>query len=378
MTSQLRITISYRRHDSSGHAGRLYDDLAEKFGSEYVFMDIDAIEPGIDFGEAIDRALASADAFICLIGTDWLASTDAKGRRRLDNPEDFVRLEIEAALRREIRVIPVLVRGAEMPQSDELPESIRGLARRNAIEIRDSSWHYDVGRLISTLEQLDRAKVDAQEAQAADRPYVDAPKPQPASPERAAAADHAIPSHPAGREAPTGSASRVLARVKRLSTAKKLLTVGGVALLGALLVVGSLQLLSGGTKTGERVPMLLKGGLDPSKQPQQGFAHLEQERGGPLQLGLQMKPVEDKTWTLLLFDELDQVDGFNQPPDEVEQVPLEFETEGAQVEEGGFPYAFVDVQPNFDSHTYFGIGVNEEGWQRLVLYASWADLGTLS
>jgi hypothetical protein len=134
VTSPFRVTLNYRGDGTSGHAGRLYDALAERFGSEHVFMDIEAIEPGVDFGEAIDRALASADAFICMIGTDWLRATDAQGRRRLDNPGDFVRLEIEAALKREIRVIPVLVRSAEMPQSDELPESLAGLASRPSRE----------------------------------------------------------------------------------------------------------------------------------------------------------------------------------------------------------------------------------------------------
>ena len=169
MAAPFRVTLNYRRDDTSGHAGRLYDALVERFGAEHDFMDIDAIEPGVDFAEAIDRALASADAFICMIGTDWLEATDAQGRRRLDNPGDFVRLEIEAALKREIRVIPVLVRGAEMPHSDELPESLAGLARRNAIDIRDNSWHYDVGRLLRTLENIDRERAEALEPEAAER-----------------------------------------------------------------------------------------------------------------------------------------------------------------------------------------------------------------
>ena len=241
MTSPFRVTLNYRRDDSSGHAGRLYDALAEKFGSEHVFMDIDAIEPGIDFGEAIDRALASADAFICLIGRDWLGATDAQGRRRLDNAGDFVRLEIEAALKREIRVIPVLVRDAEMPQSDELPESLSGLARRNAIEIRDNSWHYDVGRLVRTLEKIDRERVDALEPQAADRQpsTTEVQKPRAAAPEPAAAAEQAILSHPAVKETPVEPLG-VRARVRRLSTAKKLLAVGGVVALAVALLGGGL------------------------------------------------------------------------------------------------------------------------------------------
>jgi hypothetical protein len=203
------------------------DALAERFGSEHVFMDIDAIEPGVDFGEAIDLALASSHAFICMIGRDWLQATDDQGRRRLDNPGDFVRLEIEAALKREIRVIPVLVRGAEMPHSDELPESLAGLARRNAIEIRDNSWHYDVGRLVRTLENIDRERIDALEAQSADTEPspTDAPRPGVGATEPAPAAEQASLSRPAAR---------------RFSTTKKLLAVAGAVLAVALLVGGLL------------------------------------------------------------------------------------------------------------------------------------------
>jgi Tol biopolymer transport system component len=148
------VVINYRREDTSGHAGRLYDALAEHFGSEHVFMDIDAIDPGADFGEVIAGAVDRCQAFIALIGKRWLTATDDRGRRRLDNPDDFVRIEIEAALQRDIRVIPVLVQDVEMPSSEDLPPSLQPLARRNALEIRDSSWRYDVDRLIATLDQF--------------------------------------------------------------------------------------------------------------------------------------------------------------------------------------------------------------------------------
>lgn len=154
--AHFNLVINYRREDTSGHAGRLYDALAERFGSERVFIDIDAIDPGADFPEVIAEAVDRAEAFISLIGKRWLAATDAQGRRRLDNPDDFVRIEIETALQRDIRVIPVLVQNVEMPSGEDLPPSLRPLARRNALEIRDSSWRYDVDRLIATLEQLAR------------------------------------------------------------------------------------------------------------------------------------------------------------------------------------------------------------------------------
>lgn len=112
-------------------------------------MDINAIEPGMDFGVRIEQAVESCDVLIALIGDDWLDIADASGRRRLDDPEDFVRLEIASALRREdLRVIPVLVEGATMPPAIELPTDLKPLARRNALELSDARWRYDVERLI--------------------------------------------------------------------------------------------------------------------------------------------------------------------------------------------------------------------------------------
>src|SRR3954454_18329783 len=106
------IFISYRREDSIAYAGRLYDRLQAHFGDEQVFMDIDTLRPGEDFVEAIQRTVASCDALVAVIGRSWLMAQDQKGQRRLDDPEDFVRLEIAAALERGIRVIPALVGNA--------------------------------------------------------------------------------------------------------------------------------------------------------------------------------------------------------------------------------------------------------------------------
>jgi hypothetical protein len=152
MPGTFHIILNYRREDTSAHAGRLYDDLADEFGGDQVFMDIDAIEPGVDFADVIERAVGSASVFLSLIGPRWLSAVDAKGVRRLDKTDDFVRLEIEAALRPEVRVIPILVQNATMPSATDLPPSLAPLARRNAIELRDNSWRYDVGRLIETIE----------------------------------------------------------------------------------------------------------------------------------------------------------------------------------------------------------------------------------
>ena len=149
-----RIFISYRRDDSGGWAGRLYDRLSQYFGRDHVFMDIDTIEPGLDFAEVIEQAVGSCDALVALIGKQWLTITDASGRRRLENPEDFVRLEIATALARNIRVIPALVHGASVPGSSDLPDALKILARRKAYEISDTRFHYDVDRLIEVLDKV--------------------------------------------------------------------------------------------------------------------------------------------------------------------------------------------------------------------------------
>jgi hypothetical protein len=147
------IFISYRRDDSAGHAGRLFDRLSAHFGDRQVFMDIDHIEPGEDFARAIEEAVGSCEILIALVGRDWLTSRDENGGRRLDNPNDFVRIEIAAALARGVRVIPLLVQGAQMPRPQELPEDLLPLSRRNALELSDARWKYDVDHLIAAMEK---------------------------------------------------------------------------------------------------------------------------------------------------------------------------------------------------------------------------------
>jgi TIR domain len=107
-----KLFINYRREDTAPYAGRLYDRLTAHFGEDQVFIDIDQIEPGEDFVEAINRKVGTCDIAIVAIGPNWLGATDASGKRRLDDAEDFVRMEIVAALQRKIRVIPVLVGGS--------------------------------------------------------------------------------------------------------------------------------------------------------------------------------------------------------------------------------------------------------------------------
>jgi len=168
------IFISYRREDAAGHAGRLFDRLAQHFGRDKVFMDVAGIEPGVDFAEAIDQAVGSCDVLIVVIGKEWARTADAAGKRRLDDPNDFVRLEVTTALRRNVRVIPLLVDGAPLPLTENLPEDLQKLARRNAFELRDGRWESDTGLLVEALEKVlgrlvkpDRPAVRVEEA--ADR-----------------------------------------------------------------------------------------------------------------------------------------------------------------------------------------------------------------
>lgn len=117
------IFISYRREDAQGEARHLADDLKQHFPGQ-IFMDVTGIEPGRDFRKVIDGAVSTCDVLIVVIGRDWLTTADAQGQRRLDNPKDFVRLETGGALAREIPVIPVLVQGASMPASEQLPPNL--------------------------------------------------------------------------------------------------------------------------------------------------------------------------------------------------------------------------------------------------------------
>jgi hypothetical protein len=148
-----RIFISYRREETAYPAGWLYDRLTDRYGGGQVFKDVDSIQLGDDFVEVITRAVGSCDVLLALIGNEWLTITDEHGRRRLDDPDDFVRLEIEAALSRRVRVIPILVDGARMPRADELPDSLSALMRRQALELSPTRFDFDTSRLLKVLDR---------------------------------------------------------------------------------------------------------------------------------------------------------------------------------------------------------------------------------
>ena len=184
-----RIFISYRREDTAYPAGWLYDRLAYRYGGGQIFKDVDSIELGDDFIEVITRAVGSCDVLLALVGDQWLTITDEDGRRRLDDPDDFVRLEIEAALTRNVRVIPILVGGARMPRVDELPASLAGLVRRQALELSPARFAFDTSRLLKvldrTLAEVHTARLDAAVISAPAGSALDpsTPKP-PTAPER--------------------------------------------------------------------------------------------------------------------------------------------------------------------------------------------------
>ncbi len=174
-----KIFISYRRVDSAHAAGRLYDSLSARFGEDQVFMDVEHLDPGVNFVEAINKAVSECDVLIALIGPGWLSAQDENNNRRLDNPLDFVRLEISAALERQIRVIPILLQGASPPKQDQLPGALQSLAQLNAFEIRHERFKADADRIMRSIvvyreedaqhRQQDAERLEREAAQQAAR-----------------------------------------------------------------------------------------------------------------------------------------------------------------------------------------------------------------
>ena len=149
-----RIFVSYRRNDSAGHAGRVHDRLNAEFGPDLLFMDVTTIPLGVNFVDVLHEAVGQCEVFLALIGPNWLDARDDVGNRRLEDPNDFVRIEIAAALNRTIPVIPILLGGTGALSRDLLPKDLEELAQRNWLEVRHNSFHADMDKLIRELKSL--------------------------------------------------------------------------------------------------------------------------------------------------------------------------------------------------------------------------------
>lgn len=148
----LRIFISYRRADSAPSAGRIYDHLSAQFGDDNVFMDVSDIAPGADFVDSLQEAVQRCDVLLAVIGRDWSSAANENGELRLFQPDDYVRIEIAAALDRGVRVIPLLIDGAPIPRVDQLPEGLHRLLRRNAFSLSNARFRADIAQLVETLK----------------------------------------------------------------------------------------------------------------------------------------------------------------------------------------------------------------------------------
>jgi hypothetical protein len=146
------VFISYRRDENAGDARALCNDLSDILGKNSVFMDVDSIALGRDFRDALRERLGSCDLMLVLIGKDWLEARDKAGQRRLDLPDDFVRQEIAAALKRNIPVTPVLLQGAAMPSPEQLPDDLKDLAFRNGFELSYTRWQSDLAEMVKRLD----------------------------------------------------------------------------------------------------------------------------------------------------------------------------------------------------------------------------------
>ncbi|PIE01298.1 MAG: hypothetical protein CSA79_00920 [Thiothrix nivea] len=147
-----KVFISYRRQDSAGYVRALYNELAQHFGQEQIFMDVDDIPLGTDFVSMMNRNLQDCTMMLVVIGPQWLNIRDSQGERRLDNPDDFVRLEVARAIKDNFDIIPVLVNGAAMPGENDLPDNLKPLSRRQALELDNKYYKHGIADLTAALE----------------------------------------------------------------------------------------------------------------------------------------------------------------------------------------------------------------------------------
>ena len=229
-----RVFISYRRQETAWPARQLYDVLVAELGADRVFKDVDNIEPGDDFVERIQSAVGSCQVLLALIGPQWLTVLDVKGARRIDDPEDFVRLEVETALNRDdVRVIPILVDNAKMPTPQELPRGLAGLTRRQAVEI--NPVNFDTRRLLRVLDHTLNDIRGEQDGPSISGPgvRVGAAGPTPPVPQVESAAgtsdEWVLPSAPARPGSDRAAVRKRTGMVVAVATSVALLLAGGGA-----------------------------------------------------------------------------------------------------------------------------------------------------
>src|SRR5262249_36305011 len=173
-----KVFISYRRDESAGHAGRVHDRLEREFGRDLLFMDVDAVPLGVNFVKVLSEEVAKCDVLLAVIGPNWLNARDEDGNRRLDNPHDFVRIEIGAALQRTIPVIPILLDGAKVPKPSQLPKELEELSLRNGLDVRHVSFHNDIDKLVRSLKgqlaEADARRRDEDERRGQEKLQVEA------------------------------------------------------------------------------------------------------------------------------------------------------------------------------------------------------------
>jgi hypothetical protein len=222
-----RIFVSYRRSDSITMTGRIYDRLVDAFGEQHVFKDVDDIPVGADFRAVLNREVSSADVLLVIIGKEWASTKDEQGRRRLDDANDFVRIEVEHGLsRKAMLTIPVLVHGASMPSASDLPESLQELAFRNAAVVRDDpDFRRDMGRLVEQIRKFEEQEPPTTRLKAV-QPAPPAPIPDPF--------EDLVPMQPAAQSAYTPAQQGSVSAPKAMSQNKWLWIIGA----GILLLIG--------------------------------------------------------------------------------------------------------------------------------------------
>src|SRR5919109_3250094 len=244
--SSLRLFVSYRHDDVPAYSGRLADRLVSRFGEDGIFLDIDAIDPGLDFRIVLRQAIEACDVVLVVIGPGWLEAREPDGSRRLEQPNDYVRLEIEAALDRDIRIIPVLVEGAQMPTANQLPQGLVPLCYRNAVEM-GKNFHTEMAALITKLERIEQAKLkDA----SAPTPVVEGGEAAAASPLHPEAATGTMPP---SEQVPVAEAGEGWGGIRRWMGIPAR-TLGAVALALVVVAGGLVGILAptGGDNSGEK------------------------------------------------------------------------------------------------------------------------------